>query len=246
MWKLSTSFEKQNKKGVLIMTKMSIRTIVASLVCIAFVITAGGQSLESFVFDNISATKVNSKFTPVVIYRLNGQNLKINAMGSSFVANGKTRIITAEHTVYSGGYYAFQRINDPNAEVQYISDVVSLNTDLTGEKTDVLVLEEGSSKIKISPFVSEKSNIVFTPMESNTLLTSLFSGKQVKVTGIALQKSGPYVGTKYYVIDYEARAGESGQGFVDENDNIYVLSGGNSIDPNRKRNMTLVYGPLKF
>ncbi|HLP44295.1 MAG TPA: hypothetical protein VK145_03400, partial [Candidatus Nanoarchaeia archaeon] len=76
-------------------------------------------------------------------------------------------------------------------------------------------------------------------------------GLKARVVGFASSRRDN--GATYMVIENDALGGESGSGFVDEHDNLYILSGGIELTTKLSKEklatdkpLRLVYGPLKI
>ena len=199
---------------------------------------------ESYVASKIGRYR-NDKFVPVMVYQKTNFKGTANfvGMGSLFLLNNTVSIITSEHLFNKENRNSFFFCkNIFTGEIYDIKRVVSTGRKITKVPSDIILLEIGKAK-KISHIFKEKIEVssLINYDKPNNILVSLLTGEKVRITEEAIVYSNKYK-IKYLVIDYVSEKGESGTGFVDNKNNIYVLKA--SIGENRKK--SIVYGPLSF
>lgn len=189
----------------------------------------------------------NNIFSPVMIYRKTNimNNIIFAGTGSLFESEKESYIITSEHLFDKNNPSAFYLYkNIFTKESGDIEEVVMDGYELTGKKIDIILLKTGRSK-KIRGIYdgekTERAKIEFTDEVNPKMLKSLVSGKNIKTLGKASIYKNDEI--EYLVIDYSSIKGESGTGFIDEKNNLYVLKG--TIE-DRGKKVTIVYGPLSF
>lgn len=190
---------------------------------------------------------IKSKFIPVLIYKKR-LNMEFSfTCNGTIVRDGKDLVvITAEHLFSKKDPAFLYMCRDLFSTRNWnIESVINTGHEITGKPADIVTLKVGSSKeIKgYSIHLGKQFWIRTRFFKDESLLTSLVTGQKIKVLGIAtgLKKDS---GVDYYIIDYASQEGESGTGFVDINDNLYILKG--SFKKTRNKEYTIVYGPIEF
>jgi hypothetical protein len=218
------------------------------------------KALIDYILNNIPEKPVNSRFTPIIIHRYDGKDYKMVGSGSIFNNHQRnTLIVTAEHVLSSkeqNSFYTYQTITKDSDEKYYA--VESFEYDgyqITGEPADVALLKPGQLE-KVENIIDgryDKGNSGIshcTPeyKEGMGNLISLASGRSVKILGTALNLDEGKKDVMYLIVDYDSIKGESGSGFVDQNDNIYILKGSTYRfkTPSGEKDVTMVYGPLNL
>lgn len=199
---------------------------------------------ESYVTSKIGRYR-NDKFVPVTVYQKTNFKGTANfvGMGSLFLLNNTVSIITSEHLFNKENKNSFFFCkNIFTKEIYDIKQITMTGYELLDEPADIVLLEIGKTK-KINHVFREniRVSLIEDSDESGKNLTSLLTGQQTKIIAEAIAKEGKYR-TRYLVIDYLSRKGESGTGFVDDENNIYILKGSIGQD----YDMSIVYGPLSF
>ncbi len=207
---------------------------------------ASNPKADSYITRNTGKYR-NNIFSPVMIYRKTNiiNNMIFAGTGSLFEAEKESYIITSEHLFDKNNPSAFYLYkNIFTKESGDIEGVVMDGYELTGKKIDIILLKTGKSK-KIRGIYdgekTERAKIELTEEVAPKMLKSLVSGKNIKTLGKASIYKNDEI--EYLIIDYSSIKGESGTGFVDEENNLYVLKG--TIE-DRGKKVTIVYGPLSF
>ena len=242
------------KKFIIVTTALSIFTIFLfhPKQELSVGINTGNQqkcSVENYILNNIPDTPVDSKFIPVAIYRMSDKTLA--GVGSLFKNGDEIQIVTAEHLFgyqYGNDSYVYRSLlNRNDTELYCVEKVKHTGKELSGETADIITLKTGSltnlKGFSIHGNINFRMNVSYE--ETDGSLVSLASGKKVQIIGSAKSTGVGDNNVQYVVIDYASKRGESGTGFIDENDNLYVLKGWISILNNTKQ-ASVVYGPLKF
>jgi len=205
-----------------------------------------GFCSEKYIVNKIGRYK-NDKFIPVMIYQKTNFKgvVKFSGMGSLFLLNNTLSIITAEHIFNKENRNSFFFCKNVFTGEEYdIRKITMTGYELTNEPSDIMLLEIGKMKKIDYIFKEESENLSESNSDkSGKILTSLLSGQKVKIIGGAIAKEGRFK-VKYLIIDYLAKTGESGTGFVDDENNIYIFKA--LVGINNNYNMGIVYGPLSF
>ncbi len=222
---------------------------------------------EKIILGKLSSKQLKSKFTPVLIYRsLDGKNAAFAGSGSLFVGSQGEQIITSEH-LFSKSFgtqiFAYRKIRPFEEIVTHaVEKVLYSGQGIDGsnqQAADAIILKTGNAKpivcFSSHEHVENRHTAGITPFKKTIEVTSLLTGEKVRVIGRA-NDSGD-TGVNYALLDYPSIEGESGEGFVDENDNLYVLKGvPMDISPEQRamlqnalgnpRAISIAYGPLQL
>lgn len=225
---------------------------------------------HEIILKKLSPEPVKSKFTPVLLYRTtNPEEEWAQFAGSGTLYQGREgeQILTSEHLFskeYGITYFGWRKLRPFDTEVtRGVESILHTGSKIASDPTlhpDVILLKAGQEAKEIECFSSlthlepeQKMMIHNLRNKKPLILTSLVSGEKVRIIGlINLNKRDK---TTYNLIDYESIEGESGTGFVDEKDRIYVLKGNPHDLPLESREIlkkhlgdfkgiSLVYGPL--
>jgi hypothetical protein len=226
--------------------------------------------VEDYIVGQLVSREVSKKYEPVMLYRTKDFKKNYHAGVGTIVSSpaGRKYLLTVEHLFQRnhGTQYFLTRSLKPYQD--YISgDRGVIEVSQKGKEvavspyisaTDVAMLEIGAPKpiecfSEFSEGISYRDNEKFgmQPIQSKFLLRSLISDKSYQV----LLWSDNEKGSKLYVIPYASLPGESGTGFIDENENLYVLKG--SLDdikisqgvlktPIPKGGCSMLIGPFNF
>ncbi|MEI6296668.1 MAG: hypothetical protein WCO84_03420 [bacterium] len=174
---------------------------------------------------------VSNKFVPVMIYRLDGRGGgKFIGCGSYFLKHGRGQVITSEHLFVNNktpSAYAFRVARPWENDIRhFFSGLNKFSEFVRGKECfpDVVVLDCG--KIATISYHSDRMDSIVA--SSTTLssckqrLRSLVSGEVVDViAAVEMNDDDP----SSFVIDCSSVKGESGTGFVDSENNIYIVKG---------------------
>lgn len=207
------------------------------------------SDVSSYLLSNVPQTPVNSMFLPVMIYCVQGNNKQFVGVGSLFEKDGEIQIITVEHMFPKNDnyVYVYKYLTYNTGVEQYygIKGIKYTGKEITGEFADVTILSDGKAN-NIKGFSIHNDTAFKTkslqPINTEEKLVSLASGKSVKILGTIQKKDTKDSNINHLVIDYVGEEGESGTGFVDQNDNIYILLAW--VREKGKKYGSIVYGPL--
>jgi hypothetical protein len=220
---------------------------------------------EDIIVSKLSPVPVPSKFTPVLLYSSVGKESAVLAgSGSLYAGREGEHVVTNEHFFREGladQRFTWRKLRPPETvATRGIEKVLTTGSELSsvpGVVPDVVILKSGQSKrirsfSKLPP-EETKQQFSIAEFDPPLTITSLLSGEKVRVLGTATYGAGK--GVSYAVLEYGSTSGESGSGFVDENDDLYVLKGP-LIRPSPEsdeiigkffgsaKSLTLLYGPL--
>ncbi len=225
------------------------------------------QTVEDYLVSKTSKTPISSRFTPVLMYRyLGGESALHCGVGTLFVGPSGECVITAEHLMrkeLGDQIFAYRKLQPLETVITHSIEGVqrkgvefALNPD---ENPDVVMLKPGLGK-KIACYDMRARSLVrgrskIRKVLNTVTVRSLVSGERVQVLG-QVMGSGDDGSAIYTIIKYAAVPGESGTGFVDDADGLYVLKGSFEASDDRRdefektfgaaKGMTLVYGPLRI
>jgi hypothetical protein len=214
---------------------------------------------HDLILQKVSEKAVPSQYTPIFIYGTYDGTPIFVGSGSVFTDSDGEQVITAEHLFlkkYGTCSFTWRKIRPLESDIKHgILSVFQIGKDILPDgDPDIMVLKSGDHSNAIECFSGKdqlrlQENINFLPFSEPQTLTSLVTGKKVSMLGQAWLKEKPK--ELYYVINYACMEGESGSGFVDENDNIFVLNGTCSLQTaegkpalNVTDGISIVYGPL--
>lgn len=250
-----------NVASALLVALISVFSIMWCRTCHAM-----EESHEDIIARKVSSAPIKSKFTPVFVYRsLGGDSGVFAGSGSMYIGSQGEQIVTTEHFFLKelrDQIFVGRKLRPLEAVASHgVEKILHRGRELTGvpgQVPDIIVLKTGGAHpIRCFSDLTLKStneHLVFSRIVSPYALTSLISGKRVRVIGSATYDEGR--GVTYKVIEYESISGESGSGYVDANDDLYVLKASlrEASSPaaeqavrkllGSKKAMSLVYGPL--
>ena len=220
---------------------------------------------EHIIINKLAKTEIKSKFTPVEIYHLSKNEAFFAGSGSLFVGSEGEQIITCEHLFrkeLGNPEFAFRKIRPLEQKITHgIHAILHKGVELSvrpSDSPDVVIVKTGDTK----PIECYSDHTLFVKQDQAHIvkadklvkIKSLVSGESVRIVGIL--KSVHDSGTEYVILDYISIPGESGTGFVDENDHLYVLKGILGWTGEEKaqvekllgitHEVSIAYGPFKF
>lgn len=220
---------------------------------------------EHVIVGKINNEQVGSRFTPVEIYRLDKESAYFAGSGSLFVGSEGEQIVTSEHLFrkeFGNATFAFRKLRPLEPEITHgINAILHKGTELavrSGELPDIVIVKCGVTNL-ISCY-SDRTLLVrqdqgnVSRIDEITTARSIVSGESVQIVGVL--KSAHDVGTQYVILEYASIGGESGTGFVDAHDRLYVLKGipdwPNDVKAQVEKllsttqALSVAYGPLQF
>jgi hypothetical protein len=232
---------------------------------IAYMLHLSGRTSEEIILAKRTNSRISPRFTPVLIYQSYeegmGRGMGFVAVGTLFAGKSGARVVTVDHLFPKKlgiRMFAFLKLQPLEKSLSNgIQGVLGKGSDLAppGQTPDIAILEAG--EVKPIRGYSDRTNdpeaafLTITGFKpSSRTLTSLVSGEKVLPVGIA--RSPQDGGVTYYVVEYGSVPGESGTGFVDDEDRLYVLKGELMTTPQERatlhirRRLGLVFGPLKI
>lgn len=236
---------------------------VAMFAGFAYLFLLSGRSAEEIILAKRTRAQVSVRFTPVLIYQsVPGAGARGELAGSGTLYEGKkgSQIVTAEHLFrkeLGAKIFAFRKLRPLEEIVSHgIQEVLDFGTALggPGQTPDVVILRvgraasvNGFSSQTLMPTTLRMSVTRFN--SPHRFIRSLVSGERVPIIGVARILEGGDV--PYYIGDHRSIPGESGTGFIDQEEGLYVLKG--QIVPSeeewrflRARHTALFFGPLKI
>ncbi|GEM_PF-5252505 len=254
------------KKGFRFLYPIVILAVLIPLALVVLVmISRSKDDAEHIIVNKLTKTEIKSRFTPVEIYRLGKNEAFFAGSGSLFVGSEGEQIITSEHLFrkeLGNPEFAFRKIRPLEPEITHgIHAILHKGIELgvrPSDSPDVVIIKTGDTR----PIVCYSDRTLFvrqdqadiTKADKLVTVRSLVSGESVRIVGTL--KSVHDSGTEYVILDYSSFSGESGTGFVDENDQLYVLKGipgwtGEGKTKVEKllgisREVSIAYGPFQF
>ena len=224
-------------------------------------------NIEPIILKKLSHESVESRFTPVFIYRVD-ENVGgfFSGSGSLFIGSNGEQIVTAEHLFrkeFGKTMFAFRKLRPFENEITHsIQKILHKGEELAmnpGDEPDIVILRTGNpellecySDLKIGP--TPKKMMGVNKLKEKQKVRSLLTGEWVNLVGTT--ERTPDSKSIYVLIEYASLPGESGSGFVDEDDNLYVLKAIPGWPDNIKalmakhlgtsKELSMVYGPLKL
>ncbi|MGB8815917.1 MAG: hypothetical protein WCC74_01585 [Minisyncoccia bacterium] len=221
---------------------------------------------EKIIQSRITTNAVGCKYSPVFIYRSLdfGKTGSLAGTGSLYVENGQNNIVTAEHLfdkTMGKQVFVYRPLRPYEPFWTFpIERVLKNGSDIVRQKNkgpDVTILRCGSLKVidcfSENLLTNKMSVISYSRDQLGKRLTSLITGKTFPVVGMIVLSNNKSV--KMFVIEYTSICGESGTGFIDQEENLYVLcsnySGNMDGYPQPFTNMfgttnelSMLYGPI--
>lgn len=211
-----------------------------------------------------------SKFTPVQIFRTNlAQTASyFSGTGSLLACKDGAYVITCAHLFkkeWGVQLFGFRKVVPFEADVTHgITGIIRQGAEFgrkPGDDPDIILVQAQTGTA--TPItgswdkegVLDLHNTFYSLVDPEiTEIRSLISGRWVRLVGTTTH---PTSGTaQYYLAEYESRKGESGTGFVDKNDSLYILTTQLDLDPGEEvkvkkvlkaeKHLSLVYGPISF
>jgi len=190
---------------------------------------------ENYVAQKISANNISAQYSPVLIYRLKDNKLYFTGSGTYMVGIGSGRqIITAEHLFNTNeddspiGVRFVRPMHDHVTEL--FDKVIFSSKDFNGFDIAIATLTTTSTNIiknfHTSPkrgrgYVGTADHVKLISGKKMSRLRSVATGKWYNVVGAPMESEhGKALGVCINGFFVE---GESGSGFIDEEDNLYVL-----------------------
>ncbi len=223
------------------------------------------MSSEAIILSKLKSVEVSTNFLPVLIYRVEKDKSYLAGSGTYFRGKSGEQIITSEHLFrkeLGNRTFAFRTLKPFEADISHgISNVFYRGASLglfPGESPDVCILRVGNMQsiecYSDRSLDSEEFKGLVSKVSGVSTLRSLISGEEVRL--LATMKSEHEGGTTYVLINYDAISGESGMGFVDDKDRLYVLKGIPMLDKKEKEEiknllgidhgLSMAYGPYEF
>lgn len=229
----------------------------------------GKYSVEDYIIGKVAKEGPKSRFTPVIIYfALENSVLQVAGVGSYFTADGEEGVITADHLFQKSigrRPYFFRKLRPLESEITHAIEGVEHKGaelgDAPGQTPDLAILKVGKVAM-IDGYKGPESLLATDECEFNVYekpgtLTSLVSGETVKIIGWLINRGEG--GVRYEIIDHRTEKGESGSGFVDAHDEVFVLRGNLVLSSEEERrkmtaylkvknleDLSLVHGPTSF
>lgn len=194
-----------------------------------------GVSHHDLILEKAKGPPVKSQFEPVLLYR-SSDNVKFifTGCGSLYIGSNGQQVVTAEHLFlkdYGTQQFIWRKTKSLD-ETGIIESVMHRSSEVANAINgagDIVILKTGDLK-PIVCFSNEPAGGVTDHMEVEIqalsvrmMATSLTSGQQVRILGRSMRVDGQ--GSAYMLLEYDSVTGESGSGFVDAEDNLYVLKG---------------------
>jgi len=218
----------------------------------------------SVITHKMSRERIESRFDPVLIYKLLGDEIgSFAGCGSLFYGSNGKQILTVEHLFPASNgkhVYAYRLLRSADVSGVYgIEEILHTGQEVAGGPSDVVILKTGIPRMITGFSIHNlepkyEVNHIMTPI-TNYWITSLVSGERVRVFA-GVRTSKDQMGFDYVLLDYVSTPGESGTGFITDEDSIFVLKGHvvmseKSEDAVRAqygqlRGITMAYGPLQL
>jgi len=184
------------------------------------------EETKNYLLSQLTSDQLSKFYRTVLLYR----EEKFACMGTQLADEEDGRIITSAHLLSKKQdpkklYYHV--VNPMEMQRRSIGDYYYTNP--TPQKLDGMFLFPGPERV-IEPFIDfdigrpdmqGKGKII--PLKKETWATCLLDGKKYRVVGQVTESGGP--GTRYVIVHYNAIPGNSGTGFIDEENNLIILAG---------------------
>jgi hypothetical protein len=224
------------------------------------------QVPERVIMRKVSRDQNDSAFTPILIYRIDENGRKEFAgSGSDFESPEGELIIASEHQFGKGlgnSTFVFRRLRPFETEITNgVNRILYRSAELGADWSslpDVIVLKAGTARP--IPCFSERllsgihEHTRLNAYKETRTVKSLVSGETVRVVGTF--KTPLDGNAEYAVIEYHAVAGESGTGFVDGDDHLYVLKANLDVESHQRdiirqvyhatKQLSFAYGPMRL
>ncbi|MDO8579687.1 MAG: hypothetical protein Q7R72_02325 [bacterium] len=197
--------------------------------------------VEDYIIGQTTSQEVSKNYQPVLIYQTRDAKAVYYAGCGTLIsgASGRKYLVTVEHLFHKdlGKQYFFTRLLRPFdnwipadrgiTEISYKGSEMSKSPIVSA--TDVAMFEVGVPKLiecfsEFSDGYNARDNIKkfsLQTIKSKFLLKSLVSGKAYQV----VLWSDNTKGAKILLIPHTSHPGESGTGFIDDEENLYVFKG---------------------
>lgn len=192
--------------------------------------------VENYIVKQISSDHISSRYSPVLIYRIIDGKAFFTGSGTYTVASGNGRqIITAEHLFSTNEVdnpigVRFVRPMQTNV-TELFDKVIFSSKDFNGLDLAFATLTTTATNViknfsilpkRKSGYVGTADHVTLQSGKNLSRLRSLVTGKWHSVVGAPMEsEQGKGMGISINGFFVE---GESGSGFVDEDDNLYVLT----------------------
>jgi len=225
-------------------------TVVISLFALAGLVTICGWFVfrksvavplyrsQSRVLNKLTTNNISEAYSPVLIYRYHTliRSGTPIGVGTTFVTKaGEERLLTAAHIFRkrrSDASFVIRRLRPldvPRGKLEGIEAFISMlssNGYLIEGVSDFALCRVGEIKPvgwlpRSELFMDFNANFSLFPEAKRFFVTSLVSGKRVPVIGATEPAAD---GLKSYLAIYRSVSGESGTGFVDNGNRMFVLT----------------------
>ena len=199
------------------------------------------DELESYLIGKTTAADVMPGFTPVIIYRVDLTNgdASVAGNGTYFVGSNGPQVVTAAH-VFSRenngttNHFLIRKLRPLEGHIVDLAITSFMDDRLnfpgyTNLGVDLVLCKVSINAKAISCFYDNEARKAeremttdMIPLREAKQIRSLVSGRTFPVVGMDKKK---YNGLSYLTVMMDARPGESGTGFVDDEGFLYVLKG---------------------
>ncbi len=199
------------------------------------------KALETRILSQMTTTNVSPSEYPAAIYQHNTKSGKnyFCGMGTAQFDENKHRwqLITAEHIFRNDinrkvilAVKIFRASKNP--PILYVDGFIKTSKELNNN--DIVILSLGNTPIVIGSFSNFTDELTVTNFWAEVVirdkkiptLRSELSGKTVKTVGYSQQKLSDGNYANFIMVDTEAVQGESGTGYIDAQNGLWVLHGG--------------------
>ncbi len=193
------------------------------------------ESVEGYLIQHASPTRVDDAYRPVLIYRYRGTNrAAFTAVGTWFEGTNGPVVATVEHLLqpkFSNELFVIRFLSpDEHAATNGIVSVVcsAAEAGLSAEE-DVVFLRPKPESAQKLPCFSKRNDEVPSDMKVFFFDKLVAGGRTIRhirslVTGIEYPFAGATQSPQGVVIRFPSKHGHSGTGFVDEYRQLYILS----------------------
>lgn len=196
---------------------------------------------EKYILGKLTTNQISKTFTPVLIYRLLPAIGGGDMVGSGTLFEGRNgrQVATAAHVFhqrYGESLFAIRKLRQLERGPAITDGIAMLNPETTNipefreAGTDIVVCMVTSGAIRpIRGFYDEtrgkaedQISFAFINRSQQLFITSIVSGERVRVIGAQAQTGNK---PSLCLIVAASISGESGTGFVDVDNQLYVLKG---------------------